>query len=582
MLIVNAVAMLTRKVGDYIYRVEQPSVALGKTGKATVITVSTLSPWFEALCLSSDVLIVHLLSEHDLLPIIEDRKRQQRPTIYELSDNIISLHSGVGIREWFADPVNLALAFQYMAMADAVQVTGQGLAGQFDFTHSRMVIFENQMDTLGLAGRPAGKRVVVGWAGSSGHKEDVTEILGAVRQVMEDCPSVDFALMGDKAIYRIFSEALPAGRLIYTPPGTLDEYLAFLQTLDIGIAPLQENPYNHCRSDVKFLEYASRGVVPVLRSLTPYKASAKHGQTAFLYESPKQLAEILTSLARDTPLRDRISRAAYAYVKDCRTEEAHVEKRLALYSGLMGRQVKYATLLPEIPLVRCCDGSDYFEVSATHAESLLLEGIRHDAAGAYEDAVKTYQLAAASRPDYALPWFWLGYSALRRNDERAAQWLDEALVRNPRSLRSCWLKAKALKDREPMAAFEVLTTVLNQWPAYAPAAFSMAEILEAHGAYDEAMHWYDETLRADPFFSPAAMGLGRIHENRGETEKAGPAYGAAADLAPAWAEAQYAMARWSFSRGDSEKAADYCGRALMADASHGGAQALSRQILSGQ
>ena len=31
MVIVNAVAMLTHKVGDYIYRVEQPSIAMGKT-----------------------------------------------------------------------------------------------------------------------------------------------------------------------------------------------------------------------------------------------------------------------------------------------------------------------------------------------------------------------------------------------------------------------------------------------------------------------------------------------------------------------------------------------------------------------
>ena len=73
--IVNAVAMMAHTVGDYIYRVEQPSIALGKTGKAAVITVSTISPWFETLCMSADILILHLLSEHDILPIIEKGKR---------------------------------------------------------------------------------------------------------------------------------------------------------------------------------------------------------------------------------------------------------------------------------------------------------------------------------------------------------------------------------------------------------------------------------------------------------------------------------------------------------------------------
>jgi hypothetical protein len=32
--------------------------------------------------MSADILILHLLSEHDILPIIEKRKRQVRPTVY--------------------------------------------------------------------------------------------------------------------------------------------------------------------------------------------------------------------------------------------------------------------------------------------------------------------------------------------------------------------------------------------------------------------------------------------------------------------------------------------------------------------
>jgi hypothetical protein len=198
MVIVNAVAMQTRRVGDYIYRVEQPSVAMGKTGKATVITVNTISPWFEKLCVSADILILHLLSEHDILPIIEERKRQRRPTIYELSDNITALHDGVGIRGWFSDPVNLALAFQYMKLADAVQVTGSGLAERFSFINPQMVIFENQIATLGNVERQASNRVVLGWAGSSGHRCDVEAVIDVIAKVMRTYSHVDFAFMGDE------------------------------------------------------------------------------------------------------------------------------------------------------------------------------------------------------------------------------------------------------------------------------------------------------------------------------------------------------------------------------------------------
>ncbi|HVO65646.1 MAG TPA: tetratricopeptide repeat protein [Syntrophales bacterium] len=578
MLVVNAVAMLTRKVGDYIYRVEQPSIALGKTGKATVITVSIISPWFETLCLSADVLILHLLSEHDLLPLLEERKRKGRPTIYELSDNITSLHEGVGIRGWFADPVNLALAFQYMRMADAVQVTGSGLAKQFRFINPRIVIFENQMATLGTVGRSASDRVNLGWAGSSGHKKDIETISDVIAQVMHAYPHLDFAFMGDETIYRILSVALPDGRITYTPPGTLDEYLAFLQKVDIGLAPLQDNHYNRCRSDIKFLEYASRGVVPVLSSLTPYKASVQDGETGFLYESPQELLSILSTLACDADLRNRISRTAYAYVKLNRIEDAHVERRLAFYSEFVGSSKYSSALHQDVPLVRCCEDADYFEVSTSPVENLILEGINYEVAGSYEDAIKIYHHAAEEYADYSLSWFWLGYCCLRRGNPEASRWFDEAIKRDPHSLRAYWLKAKSLKDHEPMTAFQELTAVFKRWPSYAPAAVTIAELLESYGVYTEAMHWYNEALLSNPFFSSAALGMGRIYDIQGELERAGVAFSTAADLAPAWADAQYMMAQWCFSMNDLQRSSEYCSRTLLADLSHSGAQNLIGEI----
>lgn len=576
--IVNAVAMLTRKVGDYIYRVEQPSIALGKTGEATVITVSTLSPWFEKLCISADVLILHLLTEHDLLPIIEERKRQRLPTIYELSDNIMALHEGVGVRGWFSDPVNLALAFQYILMADAVQVTGFGITDQFRFIDVPMVVFENQMATLGKAGRQASDRVILGWAGSSGHRGDIEAVKDVIAQAMGVCSHLDFAYMGDEAIYHLLSTALPAGRTIFTPPGTLEDYLDFLQTLDIGMAPLQDNPYNRCRSDVKFIEYASRGVVPVLSSLTPYQASVQPGETGFLYDSPQQLLSILLTLSCDTGIRDRISRAAYDYVKRCRREDVHTESRLAFYKSLIQSRKDGRALPPEIPLVRRVEDADYFEIATSNVETLVLEGINYEVDGVYENAVRTYHRATEENPDYSLPWFWLGYCSLRAGNPDASQYFDKAIKRNPHSLRASLLKAKALQDRDPMTALQVLATLLERWPGYAPAAVSMAELLELHGVYVEAMHWYNAALRANPFCSPAALGLGRIHDIQGQKKDAGVGFGTAADLAPSWAEAQYRMAQWCFSGNDMEQAAEYCSRTLLADLSHSGAKDLIEEI----
>lgn len=578
MVIVNAVAMLTRRVGDYIYRVEQPSIAMGKTGMATVITVSTISPWFETLCLCSDILILHLLSEHDLLPIIEERKKQGRPTIYELSDNIMALHEGVGIKGWFSDPINLALAFQYMRMADVVQVTGPELADRFRIINPRMVVFENQTATLGRIDRQPSKHVILGWAGSSGHKRDIEAVRDVIGQILRTYPEVYFAFMGDEVIYNSLSAGLPVGRSIYTPAGTLDDYLSFVQNLDIGIAPLQDNPYNRCRSDVKFLEYASRGVVSVLSSLSPYKESVRHGENGFLYESSEQLLSILSMLVCDTDLRERVRREACTYVRHHRLEEMHAERRLAYYSSLIKDGYEHPVLPPEVPLVRSIEGVDYFEVPQSPGESLILKGIKEEVAGSYDNAVKTYQLATERFPDYSLAWFWFAYCSLRNGNIEALQQFDEAIKRNSHCLRAVWLKAKMLQDRDPIAATQDLLSLLKCWPAYAPAAALMAELLESHGVYSEAKHWYDEALRSNPFFSPAALGLGRIYEKQGEKKQAGIAFGTAADLAPSWAEAQYIMARWCLSNDCLEEAVEYCRRTLLADFSHSEAREMIERI----
>ncbi|MHB8770597.1 MAG: glycosyltransferase family protein [Syntrophales bacterium] len=577
MLIVNAVAMLSRKVGDYLYRVEQPSVEMGKTGKATVITVNTLSPWFDELCVSADVLVVHLLSEHDLLPILEERKRQGKPTVYELSDNILALHEGIGIRAWFADPVNLALAMQYLSMADAVQTTGAYLAERFCFVNPRMTVFENQIVRMGTLARKPSDRVVLGWAGSSGHREDIATIRDAVAEALRQCPQLDFAFMGDRDIFATLTGNSAANRFSYTPPGSLDEYFTFLQTLDIGVAPLQDNPYNRCRSDVKFLEYASRGVVPVLSSLAPYRASARDGETALFFDSPAQLSAVLSTLAGDPDLRRRVREAAYRYVQDNRTEKGNVGNRLAFYSGLIGKGTD--TPVPSgVSLTPCDEGTSCFDAAVSETETLIREGINEEIVGADEKALRAYKKAGEAAPEFSLPRFWLGYFHYRRNEPAAVRWFDDAVKRNPRSLRARWLKAKCIQGTDPEQAMNELLAAIKPYPAYTPALVSLGELLEAHHIDVEALRWYDDAMRINPFFSSAALGMGRIYEKQGEREKAGSALGTAADLAPLWAEAQYRMALFCFSNNDTLQAMAFCARALAADVTHAATRELIDEI----
>ena len=62
---------------------------------------------------------------------------------------------------------------------------------------------------------------------------------------------------------------LPGERYYFQQGGILDEYMEFLGRLDIGIAPLLPTEYNRCRSDVKYLEYAAKGVTGIYSNIGP-------------------------------------------------------------------------------------------------------------------------------------------------------------------------------------------------------------------------------------------------------------------------------------------------------------------------
>lgn len=360
LLIVNAVAMQTTGVGDYVYRVEQPSIAMGKIHGIMVVNVSTISPHFTSLCLQADILILHLLAEHDLLPIIEQRKRTNQPTIYEISDNFLAFESEADVMGWFSDPMNIALCFQYADMADALQVTGKGLKEYFGYLNKNVIIFENHLDGIGRSTGTDNETVTIGWGGSAGHANDLKYISNIIIEICGQYPNVIFSYMGNKDPFINLFERIPHHQKVYTSPGTLNDYFGFLEKLDIGIAPLRDTPYNRCRSDVKFLEYASRGIAPVLSALTPYLTHAVNEVNALLFENPEQLKTALERISdilgeKETALK------AFQVAADIAPSFAEPQHRLAEYFWVSGDIVRCMT--------HCVKA---LEIDNTHAPSLEL------------------------------------------------------------------------------------------------------------------------------------------------------------------------------------------------------------------
>jgi tetratricopeptide (TPR) repeat protein len=506
------------RIGEFIYRFEQPAVALGKMPGARVVSVGVYSPSLEDLCRRASVVVWHMASEQDLLPLMEWRKREGLPNVFEISDSFIAFEPHDPMKEFFSDPIVLATTLQYVHLADAVQTTTEELARTFGFLNRRFMVFENQLAGIPPYRRRSGDGMTIGWGGSLSHLADLRWIAPTVTRFCRDHPDVRFSYMGARKGLEYFS-SIPRDRLFYTPPGTLEDYYRFLSTLDVGLAPLLDTTYNRCRSDVKYLEYAAAGLVPVLSDLPTYRKHGENRARGLLFSDEVGLVEVLERLHENPGLRQEVAERAHHYVKTQRLEEHHGKQRLEFYRSLMNK-APVTTNLPA-GLERIQEGSEAFRTMPSEAErAMTLE------AG---DLVRLLRL---QDPHHYLPYLKAGESLLQSGHPEAARYLALATERGPRSLRAHLLLAMALLQTDRPQAYGKLTKALEISSGYAPAWDGLGRLREQAGDYEKASQLFQKALEANPFYSPAMLGFARACLAQGQTDQAAQALRTAMDVVP--------------------------------------------------
>jgi glycosyltransferase involved in cell wall biosynthesis len=129
-------------------------------------------------------------------------------------------------------------------------------------------------------------------------------------------------------------------RRIDVPPGC-SEYPRFAPWLrsesrrwDGAVAPLEDTPFNRCKSDLKFLEYSAMGLPGVYSDIGVY-TSCVDGLNALLVENTTQAwSEALRSLCADPGLRNHLRSNAYRYVVEERCLAHGATQYLAAITSL--------------------------------------------------------------------------------------------------------------------------------------------------------------------------------------------------------------------------------------------------------
>lgn len=155
-----------------------------------------------------------------------------------------------------------------LAYVDRLVVSTQPLAEAFAGLHGDIRVVHNTLDSRywkGLEGlRRQSRKPRVGWAGGASHTGDLEVIADVVKELANEVEWVFFGLCPDKLRPYIheFHESV-----------SLEHYPRMLASmnLDLALAPVEQNLFNECKSNLRLLEYGACGFPVIASDLRCYQ-----------------------------------------------------------------------------------------------------------------------------------------------------------------------------------------------------------------------------------------------------------------------------------------------------------------------
>ncbi len=255
--------------GSGHYRVIQPLEALKQAGLAEGVLYATVLDPVEQARIDPDVVILQRrISDADLAGIQRMRRFSRAFTVYEIDDYLPNLPLKNIHREHMPKDVLRSMR-RALGMVDRCVVSTPQLAEALHGLHTDIRVVRNLLPpawwtALPHPPRPAPGKPRVGWAGGVGHTGDLELVADAVIELAADVDWVFFGMCPERLLPYVAEFHSGVDIRLYP------RALAGLQ-LDLAIAPLEDNRFNTCKSNLRLLEYGACGVPVVCSDVGPYR-----------------------------------------------------------------------------------------------------------------------------------------------------------------------------------------------------------------------------------------------------------------------------------------------------------------------
>ncbi len=268
-----------------------------------------------------DIVWVQRPHHYTALLLIRAARRLGKPVLVDIDDWILDLppeHPAASlVTSSCRETIRLAIQ-----SATALTVSTPVIAERCAALGARAHIVPNAVDCAQFTREPRREDVVtIGYCGSISHREDVSVVVPALREVLHShagrvaVVSVGCPLRGLEGV---------AGYTHHAPVGATD-YPRLLSrlALNVGLAPLQDNAFTRAKSDIKYLEYAATGALTIASLVAPYSGSVRGDRGVVVAaDTPESWHDAIRRAIDEPGRRDELATNAYQWVRRERSIQA--------------------------------------------------------------------------------------------------------------------------------------------------------------------------------------------------------------------------------------------------------------------
>ena len=264
--------------GSGQYRVIEPLHAVQFAGKAQTCIVQPEVPGLterrvlNALDIArwqpNRILVQHSISDQDIANLRAIREACPNAFIVQLMDDLTSVLPASHPNHVFGQREGHVRTLQALSLCDRLIVSTQPLADYYAPHCKDIRLVPNALDprywNIKQPQPTPRQRLRVGWAGAAQHLGDLRLVEQLVKELASE---VDWVFMG-----MCPDELRPYVKEFHRFVSYKD-YPAKLASLDldIAIAPLEDNPFNACKSNLRLLEYGAMGWPVVCSDVFPFR-----------------------------------------------------------------------------------------------------------------------------------------------------------------------------------------------------------------------------------------------------------------------------------------------------------------------